>query len=345
MINPDPLKYAIILYDKKSGELVNRCSEICRISHDKDLGKYNISFKNSKNKQFPYNQYNVDILSNPEEMDVSNCIVYSRNNSLIDVSNVVKFIQGCNSWYCIQFQNGELRNYLGKDIIFRYYNENIDLTNKIDYFKEIVATVKSQSKEELFLSNQYKKLKVLNDSILSKYLTGSEISCNDYNKTLIFPYGTNLSQTKAIRNALSNDISIIEGPPGTGKTQTILNLISNILINDKTIAMVAGNNEATRNVQDKLKTKGLDSEVAFLGNMVNVDAFFGDGILRNANDKKEIFDRFQERSLLNKINQLSINIEKSLSFKNEIAGLNQKIKEIENEKNLMILSMRKKQIM
>lgn len=43
-------------------------------------------------------------------------------------------------------------------------------------------------------------------------------------------------------------ISVIEGPPGTGKTQTILNIIANIVMEGKNVAIVSNNNSATRNV-------------------------------------------------------------------------------------------------
>ena len=46
---------------------------------------------------------------------------------------------------------------------------------------------------------------------------------------MIFPFGCNESQYNAVRNALENRLSVIQGPPGTGKTQTILNIVANLL--------------------------------------------------------------------------------------------------------------------
>ncbi|MDZ4938556.1 AAA family ATPase, partial [Clostridium perfringens] len=40
----------------------------------------------------------------------------------------------------------------------------------------------------------------------------------------------NLSQRAALEQALKSTISIIEGPPGTGKTQTILNILANLAV-------------------------------------------------------------------------------------------------------------------
>ena len=73
--------------------------------------------------------------------------------------------------------------------------------------------------------------------------------------------------------AVTNQLTVIEGPPGTGKTQTILNIIANILIQGKTVAVVSNNNSATLNVYEKLKKNDLEYLCAFLGNRKNKNAF------------------------------------------------------------------------
>ena len=72
---------------------------------------------------------------------------------------------------------------------------------------------------------------------------------------------------------MNETISIIEGPPGTGKTQTILNIIANAIVTGKTVAVVSNNNLATVNIQEKLKKYGLDFFTAFLGNKNNIEKF------------------------------------------------------------------------
>ena len=93
---------------------------------------------------------------------------------------------------------------------------------------------------------------------------------------VIFPFGCNQSQKKAVENALKNSLSVIQGPPGTGKTQTILNIIANLLIRGKTVAVASNNNAATENVKEKLGKKdwGLDWLVAELGSREIRSKFF-----------------------------------------------------------------------
>lgn len=67
----------------------------------------------------------------------------------------------------------------------------------------------------------------------------------------------NTSQKIAITNALKNRISIIEGPPGTGKTSTILNIISNLVYRNKKTLIVSKNNSAIDNVVEELARMNL----------------------------------------------------------------------------------------
>lgn len=68
---------------------------------------------------------------------------------------------------------------------------------------------------------------------------------------------------------------MIEGPPGTGKTQTILNLIANIILEPSaTVGVVSFNNAAVDNVYDKLADAGLGFVAAPLGNQERRARFF-----------------------------------------------------------------------
>jgi len=91
---------------------------------------------------------------------------------------------------------------------------------------------------------------------------------------LIFPFGVNESQLAAVERAFDSQISVIEGPPGTGKTQTILNILANILLRGKTVAVLSNNNAAVENVYEKLDRAGLGHLVAKLGSKENRKDFF-----------------------------------------------------------------------
>ncbi|WP_280271879.1 AAA domain-containing protein [Nocardia wallacei] len=98
----------------------------------------------------------------------------------------------------------------------------------------------------------------------------------------LYPFHTNLSQRAAIENALRHPISVIDGPPGTGKTQTILNLIANLIVDEsKTIAVVSSNNAAVDNVHTKLAEAGFGYVTANLGRKTKRERFFAEQDERN----------------------------------------------------------------
>lgn len=111
------------------------------------------------------------------------------------------------------------------------------------------------------------------DTALHAYCTGQN-GAREHAGHFIFPFGINESQLQAVEQAFTSQVSLIEGPPGTGKTQTILNIIANILLLGKNVAVVSNNNSAVANVCEKLGKSGLDYLVAALGSQENREAFF-----------------------------------------------------------------------
>jgi len=76
-------------------------------------------------------------------------------------------------------------------------------------------------------------------------------------KFAAYPFGADPGQKKAIKTALTNKISIIDGPPGTGRTRTLLNLVLNIAVaGGKTVAVVANDEAVLDRVFGKLDGKG-----------------------------------------------------------------------------------------
>lgn len=153
-----------------------------------------------------------------------------------------------------------------------FYKPNSMLT----YCKEIaeqLAIVKSES----YLKDNLGKLTFISpESVLHSYLS-SHIVEQRIPETLftIFPFQFNLSQKKALENALTHSISVIQGPPGTGKTQTILNLLANLItLQNKSVAVVSNNNPAVKNVIEKLNKYGYGFLTALLGNDENRNEFF-----------------------------------------------------------------------
>jgi len=65
------------------------------------------------------------------------------------------------------------------------------------------------------------------------------------------------SQIAVIEESKSGKNMVVEGPPGTGKSQTIVNLISELIANDKSVLFVSEKMAALEVVKDRLDNIGL----------------------------------------------------------------------------------------
>lgn len=77
-------------------------------------------------------------------------------------------------------------------------------------------------------------------------------------ENMAIPMSTDSSQLAAIAAAGSGQSFVLHGPPGTGKSQTITNMIANALYNGKTVLFVAEKMAALNVVQKRLENIGLD---------------------------------------------------------------------------------------
>jgi superfamily I DNA and/or RNA helicase len=74
-----------------------------------------------------------------------------------------------------------------------------------------------------------------------------------------------VEQREFIHKALSSpDFAILEGPPGSGKTTVILELICQLVLNKKRVLLCGSTHVAIDNVLERLKEKGLTEELNIL---------------------------------------------------------------------------------
>lgn len=74
---------------------------------------------------------------------------------------------------------------------------------------------------------------------------------------LLLPISADASQLQAIAATVSGESFILHGPPGTGKSQTITNMIANMLYRGKRVLFVAEKMAALSVVQNRLEAIGL----------------------------------------------------------------------------------------
>jgi superfamily I DNA and/or RNA helicase len=287
--------------------------------------KYHITFDN--NKTYEYNFQNVVWMRNPVEMDSGNHVIYKNGQPIIGVNKILIF-----KYYCrIIYNNNFTELYRLSEIeIKKSALVDQKSTDCINYFKQVSnqLSVKDE-RDSSFLMKQYDKMTFINpDSVMAKYISNEKMTKENKINDIIFPFGFNISQKRATEQALKHQLSVIEGPPGTGKTQTILNIIANAVCNNKTVAVVSNNNSAISNVIEKLEKYGLDFICAYLGSNANKQQFF--------NNQLGVYPNLEEWSRLshkNDVMKLQRELNRMLESRNRLAQIMQELKSLRTEYN------------
>ena len=202
-----------------------------------------------------------------------------------------------------------------------------------NYLKEIADTVGLKTEDgDNILAKSYESISEIPEDCILSSLLNSHLPPSNNNSVIpdFFPFGFNLSQRNAVNIAFANNLSVIEGPPGTGKTQTILNIIANAVLNGQSVAVVSSNNSATKNVYEKLEKNGIEFIAALLGNSQNKKEFIG--------SQKEIPDlskfnltNTQKADIKEKATELVTQLSENLEKKNELASLKLQIDNLKTE--------------
>lgn len=70
----------------------------------------------------------------------------------------------------------------------------------------------------------------------------------------LLPFRFDEYQLTAMQKVLSSDLTVVTGPPGTGKSELVANLLMNLLFADKSVLLVSNTNEAINVVHERVET-------------------------------------------------------------------------------------------
>lgn len=325
-IHIDKNTQLVLLYSSSKNDWEEKTFTITAIYKSRYYGNftgYNIYFKGGSSKFF-YRKENVIFLNKKRDIDIDRFDVYAGNIMMkatkleLFESDYYRVHEGNNIIVC---KNITLKSNRYRDILTYYY--------KLAWHANLISEENSPLS---LLLQQYKRFSQgLANTVLNDYLHGEYKLTSHLETDAILAFDFNQSQRAATENALKSNISVIEGPPGTGKTQTILNLIASIIYQGKNCAVISNNNTAIDNVYEKLKEQRLAFFAARLGSRENVQLFFDDV----NNDELKIFMREDTQALsMNekaRIKQLGVQIKKIHDAEIEMAQLETELAEISNE--------------
>jgi hypothetical protein len=295
-------------------------------------GRIIVTFQDGRTYQ--YGHYNVKFFKDPKVMSARDCIILKDN---VIAHNVVRILDFG------QYARIEYENYYTETLpsyafqVIHSSLANPECNQLFSYLKDIACAISLTTEDgHNILGNHYKRINFIReDSALNSYLSGTlPDSCHSRQGPIIYPFGFNISQKTAVERAMNNSFSVIEGPPGTGKTQTILNIIANAVMDGKSIAVVSSNNSATANVLEKLKKHDVGFIAAYLGNARNKEQFIESqtGLLPDMTGWH--FSDNQVKHLFMQIESLALELDSLLQSKNMLAAVNKKLDSIALEAKL-----------
>ena len=296
-------------------------------------GKCEVVYTSAPNKTYGFQSSNVEILPLQKKIDPAQVIVIANGQAISGIDEILDF----GGYYRI-IRNGK------RDLSFRRSEVQLQQNCLMDgknqeafqYFKETAAAISLVAENGInILSMQYDKIRqVSEDTVLASYLAPQkEVKVPQMPEAVIYPFGLNQSQKLAVERALSSKISIIQGPPGTGKTQTILNIIANVVRSGKTVAVVSNNNSATHNVAEKLEKKNADFLTAFLGSLANKQKFLETQTDVYPNMSEWVMSTEERRQLDQETTVLSKELNEMLNAKNRIAEIEQEFLQLNPEQH------------
>lgn len=276
----DGTKIRVLIPDSNTGALCDRTDSIEWVNPDNGIVR--VQFKNG-GQSFPYRHPRARLLENVSGFRSL------KSNELLKVKGEV--------WYPPLTIATFTDVYDGSYSVVRFYRDNKVIGKSRLYRPDdltlLVSSVSTGDGADVFkywkktafmldgddpTRPAFESIKFVHpDSVLSAYMEGSNSRTSEIRLPIILPFQSNADQKVAVERALSHRVSVIDGPPGTGKTETILNIIANILmIPGATVGVVSFGNAAVENVKDKLDEAGYGFVAARMGKKEYVTSFLAD---------------------------------------------------------------------
>lgn len=250
----------------------------------------------------------------------------------------------------IQWDQGDLvpnislqNKLMEQNVVFPIFEELDTEEELCDYFSRIRESISHKSgwniSSEIYLSTfSFKKFVMYKDLDL---LNWSKDSAEGLNRLLFDPEDVELdsyetfeldeipsedlfqvldadsSQMEVIENVKKGNNLVVEGPPGTGKSQTIVNLIAELMANNKTILFVSEKMAALEVVKRRLDSVGLGSGCLELHSNKSKKRAVLDEINNTLN---EDFEYYGSNSDFEELNDLKLTLNSYIGSLYEVYG-------------------------
>ena len=149
-------------------------------------------------------------------------------------------------------------------------------------------------------------------------------------KPLLEVLPLNSEQTDAVTSALNSELTIVTGPPGTGKSQVVTDLLLNIAWNGKNVLFSSKNNKAVDVVERRVNSLSKRPVLLRIGSF-QVAARLAEIIKGLLNTRTDSLDRSALTFYLESYQKLSEKSNQLLSQKRKIIDIRNRIDELEQK--------------
>ncbi|QYS85597.1 AAA family ATPase [Flavobacterium oreochromis] len=129
------------------------------------------------------------------------------------------------------------------DSIIKYNDEN-EIEAKL--FNLLVRNPESSG------NNSYTKPNYFKDELFETHKSKAKNLNGDDDFSVFFPLPYNKEQKQIYENYLKNRLTVVTGPPGTGKSHTIVNILCSLLAQGKRVLVTAQTDKALESLLDKI---------------------------------------------------------------------------------------------
>ena len=229
-----------------------------RLSKDLAINVFSID-KQGKQYVVAYHSVNLNFKDRTLKINEKININKSFTDDTGKTATLTQYLDMSADEFCTGFLQNQ-REYI--DLIKENFRqgERVDTTPKIFVIERKIQAGVDRAFEEIHRLQDQNELTFPLKSFFGRNRSGAgsnkETNIVVFDKTKI-----NIDQMRVVYNSMVNHVTYVKGPPGTGKTETIFNVLLSAYYNDKKVLVCSNNNHPVNDITKKM-TETLYSKIS-----------------------------------------------------------------------------------